>query len=227
MSQRGIAQIKQMVPTDESRWDWYLGVLSVSLNHFKIKSLKIMHKYYICNPLQCSCLENPRDGGAWRAAVYGVAQGRIWLKWSSSITFGLWEERHFKDRLWAAASCSQPKKRKCLLWIFLRSLNAWPRSLHSPNGKRPPSSEMQLTGLKLRVSEGGAEKCRGNPGKCRRQEVTALLLHSNLIKMVPGTLSLTSSHCSAMALFGSSQLINFAHYFSYWTLWSTAEIICK
>ena len=27
-----------------------------------------------CNPLQCSCLENPRDGGAWWAAVYGVAQ---------------------------------------------------------------------------------------------------------------------------------------------------------
>ena len=26
------------------------------------------------NPLQCSCLENPRDRGAWRAAVYGVAQ---------------------------------------------------------------------------------------------------------------------------------------------------------
>ena len=26
------------------------------------------------NPLQCSCLENPRDGGAWWAALYGVAQ---------------------------------------------------------------------------------------------------------------------------------------------------------
>ena len=26
------------------------------------------------NPLQCSCLENPRDGEAWWAAVYGVAQ---------------------------------------------------------------------------------------------------------------------------------------------------------
>ena len=26
------------------------------------------------NPLQCSCLENPRDGGAWWPAVYGVAQ---------------------------------------------------------------------------------------------------------------------------------------------------------
>ena len=26
------------------------------------------------NPLQCSCLENPGDGGAWCAAVYGVAE---------------------------------------------------------------------------------------------------------------------------------------------------------
>ena len=28
------------------------------------------------NPLQCSCLENPRDGGAWWAAIYGVAQSQ-------------------------------------------------------------------------------------------------------------------------------------------------------
>ena len=28
------------------------------------------------NPLQCSCLENPRDRGAWWAAVHGVAQSR-------------------------------------------------------------------------------------------------------------------------------------------------------
>ena len=32
------------------------------------------------NPLQCSCLENPRDGGAWWAAVFGVAQSRTQLK---------------------------------------------------------------------------------------------------------------------------------------------------
>ena len=32
------------------------------------------------NPLQCSCLENPRDGGAWWAATYGVAQSRTQLK---------------------------------------------------------------------------------------------------------------------------------------------------
>ena len=36
------------------------------------------------NPLQRSCLENPRDGGAWRAAVYGVTQSRTRLKRLSS-----------------------------------------------------------------------------------------------------------------------------------------------
>ena len=38
------------------------------------------------NPLQCSCLENPRDGGAWWAAIYGVAQSRTRLKQLSSNT---------------------------------------------------------------------------------------------------------------------------------------------
>ena len=36
------------------------------------------------NPLQGSCLENPRDGGAWWAAVYGVAQSQTRLKRPSS-----------------------------------------------------------------------------------------------------------------------------------------------
>ena len=36
------------------------------------------------NPLQCSCLENPRDGGAWWAAIYGVTQSRTRLKLLSS-----------------------------------------------------------------------------------------------------------------------------------------------
>ena len=39
------------------------------------------------NPLQCSCLENPRDGGAWWAAVYGVTPSRTRLKWLSSILY--------------------------------------------------------------------------------------------------------------------------------------------
>ena len=36
------------------------------------------------NSLQCTCLENPRDRGAWWAAVYGAAQSRTRLKWLSS-----------------------------------------------------------------------------------------------------------------------------------------------
>ena len=39
------------------------------------------------NPLQCSCLENPRDGGAWGAAISGVAQSWTRLKWLSSSTW--------------------------------------------------------------------------------------------------------------------------------------------
>ena len=43
------------------------------------------------NPRQCSCLENPRGGGAWWAAVYGVAQSRTRLKrLSSSSTTYMW-----------------------------------------------------------------------------------------------------------------------------------------
>ena len=43
------------------------------------------------NPLQCSCLENPRDGGGWWAAIYGVAQSRTRLKrLSSSIGLPWW-----------------------------------------------------------------------------------------------------------------------------------------
>ena len=36
------------------------------------------------NPLQCSCLENPRDGGGWWAAIYGVTQSQTRLKRLSS-----------------------------------------------------------------------------------------------------------------------------------------------
>ena len=63
------------------------------------------------NPLQCSCLENPRDGQAWGAAVYGVAQSRTQLKRlsssssskASSLTgsWGAWTD--FKETSWCSS----------------------------------------------------------------------------------------------------------------------------
>ena len=47
----------------------------------------------LLNPLQCSCLENPRDGGGGWADIYGVAQSRTQLKWLSCRAL-LW------TRLW-------------------------------------------------------------------------------------------------------------------------------
>ena len=46
--------------------------------------LKLSYGWFNGNPLQCSCLENPMDGGALWAAVYGVAQSRIRLMRLSS-----------------------------------------------------------------------------------------------------------------------------------------------
>ena len=44
------------------------------------------------SPLQCSCLENPREGGAWWAAVYGVTQSRTRLS-DFTFTFMRWRRK--------------------------------------------------------------------------------------------------------------------------------------
>ena len=83
------------------------------------------------NPLQCSCLETPRDGGAWWAAVYGVAQSRTWLKWPSSSSSNL-DKRGSNDVVGTEACIERkwnmrdiwgvfPKRdeRNAELWYFL------------------------------------------------------------------------------------------------------------
>ena len=53
------------------------------------------------NPLQCSCLENPRDGRAWWAAVYGVAQSWTQLKrLSSSSSIHKWYDTYISTHIW-------------------------------------------------------------------------------------------------------------------------------
>ena len=44
------------------------------------------------NPVQCPCLENPRDGGAWWAAVHGVAKSPTWLS-DFPFTFMHWSRK--------------------------------------------------------------------------------------------------------------------------------------
>jgi len=72
------------------------------------------------NPLQCSCLENPRDGGVWWAAVYGVAQSRTRLKWlsnsSSSMHSPCQNSSHHRLGTWAS------------LWSFLSLSTSFPFS---------------------------------------------------------------------------------------------------
>ena len=53
------------------------------------------------NPLHCSCLENPKDGGAWWAAVYGVSQSQTRLKRLSSSS----KEVHRGDTMMTLWSC--------------------------------------------------------------------------------------------------------------------------
>ena len=77
-----------------------------------------LHFHFSCiregngNPLQCSCPESPREGGAWWATVYGVAQNWKRLKWLSSST-------SFIIVLWYTSVCE-----KCPLIIIWKSPNA-------------------------------------------------------------------------------------------------------
>ena len=79
------------------------------------------------NPLQNSCLENPRDGGAWWAAVYGVAQSRTRLKRlsSSSIACGILVPQHWTHvclNHWTTSKVPSEHLFICLLPICIFSL---------------------------------------------------------------------------------------------------------
>ena len=63
------------------------------------------------NPLQCSCLENPRDGRAWWAAIYGVAQSRTRLKRLSSSSMNIVQSDQFP---WKSAPISIPTSKPFL-----------------------------------------------------------------------------------------------------------------
>ena len=80
-------------------------------------------------PLQYSCLENPRDGGAWWASIYGVAQSQTRLKrlsssssipeWSSGFPHFLQFKSEFGNKeftIWSTVS-----SRSCFCWLYRAS----------------------------------------------------------------------------------------------------------
>ena len=78
------------------------------------------------NPLQCSCLENPRDGGARRAAVYGVAQSQTRLKRLSSSR----SRRHPLAKTWTVSNSFSSPISNLFLHMFLIGGSRGSMNLH-------------------------------------------------------------------------------------------------
>ena len=96
-----IAQLSVLLPGKSHEWrslegcspwgHWGSDMTEWSHFHFSLSCIGEGNG----NPLQCSCLENPRDGGTWWAAVYGVAQSRTRLKWFSISIHDHWKNLSF------------------------------------------------------------------------------------------------------------------------------------
>ena len=74
------------LPGESHQWRSLVGCSPLGLWESDMTKRLHLHFSLSCigegngTPLQCSCLENPRDGGAFWAAIYGVAQSWTWLK---------------------------------------------------------------------------------------------------------------------------------------------------
>ena len=95
------------------------------------------------NPLQCSCLENSRDGGAWWAAVYGVAQSQTRLKRLSSSSSSRaeilwnWCSSPHTNQLLSAGERKPPPFwwHRPLTWSLFRESHYWSFKFHFCQGE--------------------------------------------------------------------------------------------
>ena len=105
------------------------------------------------NPLQYSCLENPMDGGSWKAAVHGVTEGRAWLN-DFTFTFSLSciregngnplqcsRLKNPKDRgAWWATVYGVAQSQTWLKWLSRHALEFWKQIIHTFTFWRASSS---------------------------------------------------------------------------------------
>ena len=120
------------------------------------------------NPLQCSCLENPRDRGAWWAAVYGVAQSQTQLKRLSSSSILSLLKILFSTSFpppfsWLFPSTSTKESPSgSSLPVHECLITQWCPTLCNPMDCSPPGSSVHGI-LRARVLEWAAiSSCRGS-----------------------------------------------------------------
>ena len=107
------------------------------------------------NPLQCSCLENPRDGGAWWAAVYEVTESRTRLKRlsssSSSQGYGF-PVVMYGCESWTVKKAEHQKIDTFELWCWRRLLRVpWTARRSNQSILKEISPEYSLEGLMLKL----------------------------------------------------------------------------
>ena len=96
------------------------------------------------NPLQCSCLENPGDGRAWWAGVYGVAESK-WLKWLSSSSSSM-----YGCESWIIEKAEHQRIDAFGLWCWRRPLWVpWTARRSNQSILKEISPEYSLEGLTL------------------------------------------------------------------------------
>ena len=115
------------------------------------------------NPLQCSCLENPRDGGAWWAAVYGVTQSWTRLKQLSSSSSMVFPVVMYGCENWTIKKAELRRTDVFELWCWRRLLRVpWTarRSNQSILKEISPGISLEGMMLKLKLQYFGHLLCR-------------------------------------------------------------------
>ena len=99
------------------------------------------------NPLQCSCLESPRDGGAWWASIYGVAQSQTRLKRLSSSSSSM-----CGCESWTIKKAECQRTDAFELWCWIRLLSVpWTSRRSSQSILKEISPGCSLEGLMLKL----------------------------------------------------------------------------